>query len=134
MSAANQPVPTSNKMLWAGRIVSGIMTALLIISGVMKFTMPPEAEKDLDHIGWKMGVIAGIAAIEIASAVLYAIPQTSMLGAILLTGYLGGACATHVRIGEYWLSLVPVALGVLVWVGLFLRDARVRALIPLRTL
>lgn len=134
MSAATQPAHSSNKMLWAGRILSGILVALLIMSGVMKLMMPPESEKDLDHIGWKMSVIGGIAALELGSVVLYAIPQTSMLGAILLTGYLGGACATHVRIGEYGMSLAPVALGVLVWVGLFLRDARVRALIPLRTL
>jgi hypothetical protein len=66
--------------------------------------------------------------------VLYLIPQTAMLGAILLTGYLGGACATHVRIADYGHCWIPVALGVVLWLGLYLRDARIRALVPLRSL
>jgi hypothetical protein len=133
MSTGSPHAPTSNKMLWTGRILSGLVAAMIIMSGVMKLAMTP-AQKDLDHIGWSAGIIGTLAILEFGSAVLYAIPQTAILGAILLTGYLGGACATHVRIGEHGLSLVPVFLGVLAWLGLFLRDARLRALIPLRKL
>jgi hypothetical protein len=135
MSVGSQSAPTSNKMLWAGRILSGLVTAMILMSAVMKFMMTTDAQTDLDHIGWSLPVVkTGLAVIEATCAIVYAIPQTAVLGAILLTGYLGGACATHVRIGEYGFSLVPVTLGVLAWLGLFLRDARVRALIPLRKL
>jgi hypothetical protein len=135
MSVGSQSAPASTKMLWAGRILSGLVTAMILMSAVMKFMMTTDAQRDLDHIGWNMPVVkTGLAVIEATCAIVYAIPQTAVLGAILLTGYLGGACATHVRIGEYGLSLVPVTLGVLAWLGLFLRDARVRALIPLRKL
>ena len=85
-------------------------------------------------MGWPTSVALVVAVLELGSLALYLIPQTAVLGAILLTGYLGGAVATHVRIGEYWQCWIPVAFGVLVWLGLFLRDARVRALIPLRRL
>ena len=133
MSTGSPPAPTSNKMLWAGRILSGLVAAMIVMSGVMKLAMTP-SQTDLEHIGWSAGIVATLAILEFGSALLYAIPQTALLGAILLTGYLGGACATHVRIGEYGFGLVPVFLGVLAWLGLFLRDARLRELVPIRKL
>ena len=132
MSTGSPPAPSS-KMLLAGRILSGLVAAMIVLSGVMKVAVTP-SQADLDHIGWSAGILATLATLEFGSALLYAIPQTAMLGAILLTGYLGGACATHVRIGEYGFGLVPVFLGVLAWVGLFLRDARIRELVPFRKL
>jgi hypothetical protein len=75
--------------------------------------------------------LLGLGILELICAVIYVIPRTSMLGAILLTGYLGGAIATHVRVGEQF--IMPAVLGVLIWGGLYLRDYRLRALLPLRT-
>ena len=105
---------------------------MLIMSGVMKL-MPPSAEmeKNMATQGWPMKLLVPLAIVEFSCTVLYLIPQTSVLGAILLTGYLGGAVATHVRI-EDPLFFIPVIAGILVWLGLFLRDARLRALVPLR--
>jgi hypothetical protein len=134
MATVLQTTSVSKGALWTGRILSGIVVALFIMSGVMKLTVTPEMQKDLDPIGWKVEVIFAIGIIEICCAVLYAIPQTAVLGAILLAGYLGGACATHVRVGEYGMSIAPVAIGVVAWIALYLRDARIRSLAPIRSL
>src|SRR5688572_8773466 len=94
MSVGSQSVPTSKKMLWAGRILSGLVTVMILMSAVMKFMMTTDAQENLDHIGWNLPVVkTGLAVIEATCAIVYAIPQTAVLGAILLTGYLGGACA-----------------------------------------
>lgn len=132
MSADPQIPSTSTKMLWAGRVVSALPVAMLVMSGIMKFMLPPEAVDGFKHLGWPTSVALALGIIELGSTILYAIPQTAVLGAILLTGYLGGAIATHVRIDEAF--VIPAILGVLVWLGLFLRGARLRALLPLRSL
>lgn len=125
------PAPASKKMLWTGYILSALPALMLLFSGAMKFMKLDGMEEGLEHLGWKMSQMTGLGILEIACTVLYIIPQTSMLGAILLTGYLGGATATHVRVGDPW--FMTVILGILVWVGLYLRDGRLRALIPIRT-
>jgi hypothetical protein len=132
MSEALQPVSSPKAMLWAGRAISVIVAALMIFSGIMKVVLPAGAIEGFTHLGWMVEVALGLAIAEIGSAVLYLIPQTAVLGAILLTGYLGGAIAAHVRIGENFLA--PALIGVLVWLGLYLRDATLRALIPIRWL
>jgi len=125
------PSPNPTWMVWTGRVVSALPVLALLMSGAFKFMKPnEEMVKGLDHIGWKADQLSTLGIVEIACTVLYVIPQTSILGAILLTGYLGGATATHVRVGDPWFA--PVIIGVLIWLGLFLRDARLRALIPLR--
>ena len=125
------PSPNPTWMVWTGRVVSALPVLALLMSGAFKFMKPnEEMAKGLDHIGWKADQLSTLGIVEIACTVLYVIPQTSILGAILLTGYLGGATATHVRVGDPWFA--PVIIGVLVWLGLFLRDARLRALIPVR--
>ena len=125
------PSPNPTWMVWTGRVVSALPVLALLMSGAFKFMKPnEEMAKGLDHIGWKADQLSTLGIVEIACTVLYVIPQTSILGAILLTGYLGGATATHVRVGDPWFA--PVIIGVLVWLGLVLRDARLRALIPLR--
>ena len=125
------PSPNPTWMVWTGRVVSALPVLALLMSGAFKFVKPnEEMAKGLDHIGWKADQLSTLGIVEIAFTVLYVIPQTSILGAILLTGYLGGATATHVRVGDPWFA--PVIIGVLVWLGLFLRDARLRVLIPLR--
>ena len=125
------PSPNPTWMVWTGRVVSALPVLALLMSGAFKFMKPnEEMVKGLDHIGWKADQLSTLGIVEIACTILYVIPQTSVLGAILLTGYLGGATATHVRVGDPWFA--PVIIGVLVWLGLFLRDARLRALIPVR--
>ena len=130
MDSATQTTPVSKKALWAGRILSALPVLALIMSAVMKFVKPPEVVKGFAHLGYDESLALALGILELACTVIYLIPRTAVLGAILLTGYLGGATATHVRIGEpFW---APVLLGVLVWGGLYLRDVRLRALIPLR--
>jgi len=84
------------------------------------------------RIGWQVGALSLIASLQLAAITLYVIPQTSMLGAVLLTGYMGGAIASYVRIGEFSPPMVPLTTAVLAWLGLFLRDARLRKLLPIR--
>jgi hypothetical protein len=103
----------------------------MLMSGVMKVVQPPMVVEGFAKNGIAPGTIAAIGAVELLSAVLYALPQTGVLGAILITGYLGGAIYVHVQAHEV-AFLVPLLLGVFAWGGLFLRDERIRALIPLR--
>ncbi len=126
-----QTAPVSKKMLWAGYIISALPVLLLLFSGVMKLAKPPSVVEGFVRFGYPESVILGIGIVELACVVIYVIPRTAVLGAILLTGYLGGATATHVRVGEPFFA--PIVLGILVWGGLYLRDARLRALLPLRS-
>ncbi|MDX2032327.1 MAG: DoxX family protein [Blastocatellia bacterium] len=121
----------SGKMLWAGRILSALPTLLLIFSGVMKLMKPAPVLEGFAKFGYQEHSLLGIAIVELACAALYLIPQTAVLGAILLTGYLGGATMTHLRIGDPF--LMTVVVGVALWGGLHLRDERLRALLPLRS-
>jgi DoxX-like family len=130
MQSDTQTAPVSKKMLWAGYILSALPVLMLLMSATMKFVKRDVDMEGFKKLGWEENQALGLGILELACAIIYAIPQTSVLGAILLTGYLGGATATHVRIGEPF--IMPVAVGVVVWLGLFLRDARLRALIPLR--
>ena len=127
--------PVSKKMLWAGRVVSALPVLMLLMSGVMKFVKPEPVVEGFVHLGWDESLALALGIVEIGCTVIYVIPRTAVLGAILLTGYLGGAIATHVRIGDPFFPNVfmPIVLGVLVWGGLYLRDARLRALLPLRS-
>jgi uncharacterized membrane protein YphA (DoxX/SURF4 family) len=120
-------------MLWTGYVVSALPVLALIMSAVMKFAQPPDVAKGFEHLGWPMNLALALGIVELTCTALYVIPQTSYLGAILLTGYLGGATATHVRVGDSVSNFItPVIIGILVWLGLFLRDSRLRALVPLR--
>jgi hypothetical protein len=104
----------------------------LLQDGVMKLFKPPFVVEATVKLGYAESVIVPLGIILTASAVLYLIPRTAVLGAILLTGYLGGAIATHVRAAEGWFPILfPVVFGILIWGGLYLRDYRLRALIPL---
>jgi hypothetical protein len=120
----------SKKMLWAGWILSALLVVALVFSGVMKLIKPTAITDEFTRLGWP-DVTVGLGIVEIACALVYAIPQTAVLGAILVTGYLGGAIATHVRIHDDFVP--PLIMGVLAWLALYLRDARLRALLPLRT-
>ncbi len=118
-------------MLWAGRVISGLAIAMLIFSAVMKLAGPDPVVKEFTRLGYTTENIAvAIGILELACVIIYAIPQTAVLGAILLAAYLGGATATHVRISDPFFG--PVIGGVLVWLGLWLREPRLRSLVPWR--
>ncbi|MCU1255251.1 MAG: rane protein [Candidatus Angelobacter sp.] len=136
MQATALAVQTSSKALWTGRILSGLVVLFLLVDAGFKLIkpLPAPAVQAFGQLGYPVGLAAGIGILLLACVALYAVPRTSVLGAILLTGYLGGAVASHVRVGDPWFShaLFPVYIGLLVWGGLYLRDQRLRALIPLR--
>lgn len=131
MPTETQAAPNSKAMLWAGRILSAIPIAMLLMSGVMKLTKSAQVSESFAHLGWPDRLATGLGIVEIVCTVLYLVPQTCVLGAILLTGYMGGAIATHVRIGEPF--FMQFGFGVVIWLGLYLRDPRLRALLPLRS-
>lgn len=117
------------KTRWAGWIMSGLLSSFLTLDAVMKLVKPEPVVKATLDLGYPEHVIVPLGVVLLASTVLYLVPRTAMLGAILLTGYLGGAVATHVRVGNPLVShtLFPTYLGALLWGGLLLRDAKLRA-------
>ena len=129
--SSESPAAPSKTLIWIGRVISALPVLGLTMSAVMKFQQPPDMAKDFARLGWPMDLAVTLGIIEAVCVLLYVVPQTSVLGAILLTGYLGGAVATHVRISDpIWFP--PVIMGVLIWLGLLLRDARLRPLLPFR--
>jgi len=124
----------SRKALWAGRIISALPALFLLVDGIMKLVKPEPVVKATIELGYPESVIMALGMILLVGVILYMVPRTAVLGAILLTGYFGGAIAAQVRVGNPLFShvLFPVYLAVLIWGGLFLRDSRLRALIPLR--
>ena len=122
------------RTVWTGRIITGLPALFLLLDGVAKLFKPRQVLEGTVKLGYSESVIIPLGIILIACTVLYLIPRTAVLGAILLTGYLGGAVATHVsRLGDGWFGVVfAVTFGVLLWLGLYLRDARIRELLPLR--
>jgi hypothetical protein len=135
----SKPVTSENNstpaaMRWTGRVISGLMGLAMAASAVMKFSGSPDVAKGMDHLGWPDKYATGLGITELICAVLYLIPQTAVLGAILLTGYLGGAMASHVRIGSplFTHTLFGLYLGLMVWGGLWLRDRNLQTLIPFR--
>lgn len=129
MSSDTRPADVSNKSLWAGWILSALLGILLLLSAVMKFLKPAELVEEFAKLGWHESSALYLGIVELGCAIIFVVPRTSVLGAILLTGYFGGAIATHVRIGDPFIG--PVVFGVLVWGSLWLRDSRLRALVPL---
>ena len=121
---------TNKSSLWVGRILSALPVLFLLLDGVMKLVKPAFVVEATVQLGWPESVIVALGVVLIACTILYLIPRTAVLGAILLTGYLGGAVATHVRVGGPLFSiLMPVILGAMLWGGLYLRDERVRSLV-----
>ena len=125
-----------NKQVWAGRIVTALAVLFLIFDGAIKFTQIAPVVDSFNELGYPIRFAVVIGALELLCLMLYVTPRTSILGAVLLTAFLGGAVATHLRIDDPMLThtLFPVYVGVMVWGGLFLRDARLRVLMTLRSL
>ena len=126
---------TKTKRPWAGYIVSGLPALLLLADALGKFVKPAPVVEGTKHLGYSESVILPLGIILLVSTVLYLVPKTAVLGAILLTGYLGGAVATHARVGSPLPThtLFPIYIGILIWLGLYLRDRRLRELVPLRS-
>ncbi len=130
----NETAPLSTKAIWAGRIISGLMALFMLVDAVMKFIKPPVVVEGTVKLGYPESAIFGLGVVLLISTILYMVPRTAVLGAILLTGYLGGAVATHVRVSDTTFTILfPVIFGALIWGGLFLRDARLRTLLPWRS-
>jgi hypothetical protein len=133
-----QPMPStessiSNKRLWAGRIVSGLPALFLLMDGSMKLYKPRVVVQATVQMGYPESAIIGLGAVLLLSTLLYLLPRTAILGAILLTGYLGGAVASQVRVSAVPFNIIfPALIGALLWGGLWLRDRRLQAFIPVR--
>ena len=135
--AETAPGPTiSNAARWTGRVLSGVVVLFLLFDGAIKLLPLQVVTETMDKMGWGAGegLARSLGIITIACTVLYAVPPTSILGAILLTGYLGGAIASHVRIDSPLFShtLFGLYLGLILWGGLWLRDPALRSLLPFR--
>ena len=124
---------TLHRSLWAGRTMSAIVVIALVADGTIQLFAPAQIASLLQETGFAMGLTRVVGPIILACAILYAIPATSVLGAILATGFLGGAISAHVRIGELGSppEVISLLLGAMTWGGLYARDARIRAILPL---
>jgi hypothetical protein len=129
---ANIQTPVSKGRLWAGRIMSWLPALFMLVDGVMKLFKPAVVVEATIKLGYPENTILPLGIVLTVCTIFYLIPRTAVLSAILLTGYLGGAVATHVRVGEGLFSIVfPVIFGVLLWGGLYLRNNRLQTLIPI---
>ena len=135
MSLKNMENIETKKKPWAGYIVSALPVLFLLMDAVMKLAKPEFVVTATTELGYKESVIIPLGIVLLASVILYLIPKTAMFGAIMLTAYLGGAVATHYRLGNSLFGhiLFPVYVGILLWLGLYLRDPRLRALVPFRS-
>jgi hypothetical protein len=129
-----QTATTPNWMVWTGRFISALPVLMLLMGAAMSFNMPEDNKKQMAAMGWDASMAPALGVVELVIVLLYVIPQTAVLGAILITGYLGGAVATHVRIADWSHMPFAIVAGVLVWLGLWFRDYRVRSLAPFRKL
>jgi hypothetical protein len=125
-------VAPSRQIVWVARGISVLASLLFLMSAFLKLKDGPEVMKGIAHLGLPESMIVPLSILEISSVVIYLIPATSVLGAILLTGYLGGAICTHWRVGDPF--FVHIVLGILIWLGLYLRENRIKELIPVRKL
>lgn len=132
MAANATATGTSSKLVWTGRIISGLIVLFLLLGNIYGILNAAKLAPQSAKYGYPEGSMMKIQITCLICALIYAFPRTAVLGAILLTGYLGGATATHVRVSEPF--FIPIVVAVLAWGGIFLRDERLRALIPLRRL
>lgn len=124
-------VTVVSRKVWAGRIITGLVAAYLLFDGIIRMLKLDPAVGGFERLGYPESLVVPIGLIELAGVILYVFPRSAVLGAILLTGHLGGATAAILRLENPWF-LLPVGLGVMIWGGLYLRDDQVSALIPLR--
>ncbi len=130
MNSNANNVAVSKGMRWAGYIATALPVLMLLFSASGKFFKPVGMEESIKQLGWRMDQMTTLGIVEVTCLVIYLIPQTAVFGAVLLTAYLGGATATHVRVGDP--IIFPIVTGILVWLGLYLREPRLWTLAPLR--
>jgi len=135
LTIGTQVVAITRKSLWTGRVLGALTVLFLLFDSVIKLTRLPPAIEATVQLGYPAGSVFGIGLILLVCTVAYIVPRTSIVGAILLTGYLGGAVASQVRVGNplFTHTLFPVYFAALIWGGLYLRDPRLRALLRQRT-
>jgi hypothetical protein len=122
---------STGKIVWVGRGISALVSLPFLMSALLKLSGRPEVAEGFAHLGLPDSLRVPLAVLELSCLVVYLIPATSVTGAILLTGYIGGAICTHWRVGDPF--YVQIVLGLLVWLGLYLRESRLKALVPVRT-
>ncbi len=122
--------PKVTKSVWVGRVVSGLVPLMFLMSAAMKIKGGPEVEQGMAHLGIPETMLLPLAVLELTCIAIYLVPATSVLGAILMAGYIGGAMLAHWRVGDPF--YLHVGLGLLLWLGVYLREPRLRDLIPLR--
>jgi hypothetical protein len=134
MESASQGAGISKSRLWTGRVLSGLPVLFLLVDAVAKLVKPQPVIEGTVKLGYPENTIVPLGIVLLLSTVLYILPRTAVLGAILLTGYLGGAVATHVRVSDplFTHTLFPVYLGVALWAGLVLRDKQLETHLPIR--
>ena len=126
---STQTTTPSKPALWAGRILSALVVLALLMSGIMKLAHPAMLDDGFKHLGLPINLAFGLGVLEIGVAVIFVIPRTAVIGAVLITGYFGGAILASLRVGDPWIP--QLLIGVLAWGGLWLRDVRLRAFLPL---
>jgi hypothetical protein len=131
MAARRLGAPESKAVLWTGRVISALPALMLAGSAVYKLAKPGDVKPQMAKLGFPEHLCIPLGILELTCVIVYAIPQTAVLGAILITGYMGGAIATHVRLEQNF--FFQVGIGVLAWLGLLLRDRRLAPLLPFRT-
>jgi hypothetical protein len=131
MQTHAQTTPASKKLLWPGLIISAIPVLFMLFDSIIKIIKIGPVVESFAQLGYPVDLARSIGIVELLCVIIYMIPRSAVLGAILLTGFLGGATAVKLRFEDPWF-LFSVGIGVLVWLGLFLRDDRLRILIPLR--
>lgn len=124
------PTKPSKTMFWIGWVISILPVGMLLLSAAMKFMKPPQVSEGMAKFGYPESVVTPLGVVELTCTVLYLFPRTAVLGAILLTGYLGGATATHVRVSDAYYT--PILLGAALWLGLLMREPRLWPLLPIR--
>lgn len=133
MQSIEQSAPTSKKAMWTGRILSGLLVLFLLFDSITKLLRVPQVVAAAAQNGFSVRELVGIGAVLLICTAIYVIPRTSVLGAILLTGYLGGATFANVHFGmPVVVTFIPVVFGILTWLPIFLCEPRLRALIPLQ--
>jgi DoxX-like family len=130
MQTGVQAAPVSKKRLWTGYILTALPVLMLLFSAALKLAKLPAVVQEFARLGFAESLIVPIGILEAACAIVYAIPRTAMLGAVLVAAYLGGATVTHVRVGDPFIG--PVVLGMMAWLGLWLREPGLRELAPTR--
>ena len=123
-------MPVSRARLWTGRVITALASLMLLMSAFMKLKGGPEVAAGMGHLQIGEGMLLPLAILELACVAVYLVPPTAVLGAVLLTGYVGGIILTHWRVGDA--LVIPIVLGLLVWLGLYLREPRLAALLPVR--